>query len=112
MVKSHTRFGKPSWALEALSGETGETEQALDFQFSVTWSSLFASLPAPKAADAVVPMNHRVPTLVAGAKEPPPSREETALAKQFVAEPPHVERPKADSTSTVSWEMVVPKMVR
>jgi protein TonB len=112
MVKSHSRFGKPSWALEALSGETGETEQAVDFQFSVTWSSLFVSQPAPRNPDSVVPMNHRVPTLVAGAKEPPPPREENALAKQFAAEPPLAERPKADSNSTVTWEMVVPKMVR
>ena len=112
MLKSHTRFGKPSWALDALSGETGEAEQAVDFQFSVTWSSLFAPLPVSKAPDAVVPLNHRVPTLVAGSKEAPPQREETALAKQFVAEPLPVERQKPDATSTVSWEMVVPKMVR
>jgi protein TonB len=112
MVKSHTRFGKPSWALDALGGETGEAEQAVDFQFSVTWSSLFAPLPASKAPDAVVPMNHRVPTLVTGSKEPPPHREETALAKHSVEEPPLAERQRADSTSTVNWEMVVPKMVR
>src|ERR1700731_282285 len=84
MVKSHTRFGKPSWALDALGGGTGEAEQAVDFQFSVTWSSLFAPLPASKAPDAVVPMNHRVPTLVTGSKEPPPQRQETALTKQSV----------------------------
>jgi protein TonB len=112
MVKSHSRFGKPSWALDALSGETGETEQAVDFQFSVTWSSLFAPVPTSKTTDAVVPVNHRVPTLVSAAKEPPPPREETALARQFVEEPSPAERQKADSTSTVSWEMVVPKMVR
>jgi len=112
MLKSHTRFGKPSWALDALSGETGETEQAVDFQFPLSWSSLFAPLPASKSLDAVIPMNHRLPTLVAGSKEPPPPREETALAKQNVEEFLPAERQKADSISTVSWEMVVPKMVR
>jgi len=117
MVKSGTRFGKPSWALDALSGETGEAEQAVDFQFSITWSSVFAPLPAAKPAESVavapvVPMNQRVPTLVAPPKEPPLFKQETALMKPLEDEPAPVERPRMDSSSTVSWEMVVPKMIR
>jgi TonB family protein len=141
MVESQTRFGKPSWASEAPNGNTREDEQAVDFKFFITWSSVFASLAAPK--DAIVPVNHRVPTLVSNSKElaaqretrngaerarpeeenssavaPSGLRSATALAAESLAIEPGVEklpsapRPEPDSSFNVAWEMVVPKMVR
>jgi TonB family protein len=76
MMESQTRLGKPSWAREALNGDARADEQAMDFKFFVTWSYLFAPLGTSKTGDAPVPMNQRVPTLVANLREPQAQKEE------------------------------------
>src|SRR6202011_4723336 len=48
----------------------------MDFKFFVTWSYLFAPLGTSKTGDALVPMNQRVPTLVANLREPQAQKEE------------------------------------
>lgn len=111
MVESQSRFGKPSWSGETLNSERDQ-ERAVDFQFSVTWSAVFAPSVSPKSADAISSVSNRTPTLVTGSKEPPPAREERALMKPNVEELPSPPRQKPDASFSVAWEMVVPKMVR
>jgi len=140
MLDSQSNVVKASMTSNAFPHETQEREQQAEFEFSVTWVSVFPASAAAKRGDLVP--RPRVPTLVASSKStwpaedwrnflapaaeaeriltasnaprPPhaPAVEETSIAKPGWEQLPSFARPEAESKPKVSWEMVVPKMVR
>lgn len=115
MAESETELAKP------------EGEQPAQFQYSVTWSSIFESVAAPQSLE--VASSHRLPTVVPRSREvrfpkeeyprlldAPPDPPKTATpAREPVISAIH-SAPAAEETGnpnfSSTWEMVVPKMVR
>lgn len=100
MLESQARFVEPRRSVGVPSGDAGESERAVNFRFSVTWSSLFVPLE-PAVPGALVPTKDRVRTV-----------DTSARTVTVTDEPPPADQPKAASGSGAQWEMVVPKMVR
>jgi len=112
MLNSQTRLVKPAELIDVSRRESGDAERPVNFRFLVTWSFLFEGFSATvPAATPVVSREDRVHTLGATASAAQAQPETTALTRTSVEAPPE-DWQKPMPSSEVSWEMVVPRMVR
>ena len=110
MVDSNARLVEPP---AQGVGETGSAEQAVPFQFTVTWTSVFDPFETPKAAAAAVALiNDRVRTMITAPTETLLQPPAGSLDRKTTGDEPVFKGQKSASDSSFQWEMVVPKMVR
>ena len=117
MLNTQTRLIKSGELIDVNRREAGDSERPVSFRFSVTWAFLFGCEPAPVSASSEAARSDRVYTL-GGTSDASLDTESSALAAPAALsqpqclEPPPDDWPKPAASSEVTWEMVVPRMVR
>ena len=104
MLDSQARIVEPRRPIGLTSGDAGDGDRAVSFEFRVQWSTLFVALESAKSTVPVVAF-HEPDGPLADARGYKPANDEDDLA-------PRVSEGTRDSGSTVQWEMVIPKMAR
>jgi hypothetical protein len=122
MRQSQSGFVDPAHVSGRAPASRSELEEAVSFQFIVTWSSLLPAADPPKPITQAFPLVHAGerprPTPAPAPRvmpSPQPSSQAlslTASARTYADEAVPGAAKKTRSALGVQWEMVVPKMVR
>ena len=104
MLDSQARIVEPRRPIGLTSGDAGDGDRAVSFEFRVQWSTLFVALESAKSTVPVVAF-HEPDGPLADARDYKPATGEDELT-------PRVSEGTRDSGSSVQWEMVIPKMAR
>jgi hypothetical protein len=103
MLDSQARIVEPRRPIGLTSGDAGDGDRAVSFEFRVQWSTLFVALESAKSTVPVVAF-HEPDGPLADARGYKPANDDDLA--------PRVSEGTKDSGSTVQWEMVIPKMAR
>src|ERR1035438_10385740 len=99
MLDSQARIVEPRRPIGLTSGDAGDGDRAVSFEFRVQWSTLFVALESAKSTVPAVAFH-----------EPDGPLADARGYKPAIA--PRVSEGTGGSGSTVQWEMVIPKMAR
>ena len=103
MLDSQARIVEPRRPIGLTSGDAGDGDRAVSFEFRVQWSTLFVALESAQSTVPVVAFQEPDGPLADARGYKPANDDDLA---------PRVSEGTRDSGSTVQWEMVIPKMAR